>query len=339
MKLEVYYKQRNYNFLELIRHYNKIIDKFGAMNYITDKDYNRFVKDVKSSFIGNNAKQSVSDLLLATDDFEDSYNLFHHTDDYYYILKEKKITPPASKEEALIVYSMLQNGDFDLFIDNALKEKLSENLNEYFDNKYFKRKSINPFNLYDFVEEKGKSLQADNINDIKSNYEDLRKAIDNKITVKFNYHYNDKVTEYTIRPVGFIYSQLEQKMKVKGLMSKNRVQFFYISYIDDLRMVNDESIKYTALKKPEKFHELVFSFENTKGLAERVAARFSDYKKRIDYDKFANKITYHIFYQNTPNENNRVLYRLRSLGKNIKVLGKDGERIKKDAKKALALYD
>ena len=104
-------------------------------------------------------------------------------------------------------------------------------------------------------------------------------------------------------------------------------------------MVNDEKIKYTALNKPEKLHELVLSFENTKGLAERVAARFSDYKKRIDYDRDTNRITYHIFYPNTPNENNRVLYRLRSLGKNVKVLGKDGERIKKDARKALALYE
>ena len=88
----------------------------------------------------------------------------------------------------------------------------------------------------------------------------------------------------------------------------------------------------------DKTKELIFSFENIRGRAERVAARFSDYEKKIHYDKKSNMITYTVFYHDTPTENNRILYRLSSLGLGTTIQTSEKEEVRRNARKALENY-
>ena len=73
-------------------------------------------------------------------------------------------------------------------------------------------------------------------------------------------------------------------------------------------------------------------------LPERIAARFSDYQKEIHFNRADNTLTYIVDYEDTPNENKKIISYLCSLGKRVDVLSDEKEIIKAEAKKTLANY-
>lgn len=331
MILKTVRQQRNYNYLELIKMYNSAIEKYGSDAKLSENEYKQISNQLSASLIGIDCVEKITDSIISED--EDSLNLFYKEGDKYLFEKENKILPTASKEEAQIIYSMLTKGDFDLFLDENQKNILSNNLKTYFENINEK-----PFNLYDFIEMKGESLCADSLSEIKEYFTLLNKAIDLKCLAKITYFYNDEIENHIIQPVGFVYSQLDLRMRVKAFTDNEKFQTFYISNIKTLELLESEKAFTSIEQEGRDTKELIFTFENIQGRAQRVAARFSDYKKEVHYNKNTNTLSYHIFYTDTPTENNRIIFRLRSLGKGITILSEEKENVKQEAQNALANY-
>lgn len=333
MKLITDRAQRNYNYLEIIAKYNSFFERYGEDAELNQKQFKAFESALSSSLIGIDSVEEILNSLLSDENETGaSLDLFVKDKDCYSFYKENKIMPVASREEALIVYSMIQNGDFDLFLNNELKTKILNNICSYF-------KNINetPVNLYDYIDYKGKSICADNLKDIQGYFTELKEAIENNSFIKISYNINDTVNEHIIQPVSFVYSQLDLRMRVRAFVSNGQLWTFYLSNIQKIETLNEAPFERCSLTEP-KMKELVFSFENSKNRAERVAARFSDYKKTVKYNKNKNIITYRVFYPDDMTENNRIFFRLRSLGKGIEIKSEEKERVKADAKKALLNY-
>ena len=324
-------QQRNYNYLELIRMYNSALEKYHHNAILSYNEYTKIENDLSVSLIGLESVEEIKNSLSSNED--NSLNLFYKEDEKYFFEKENKILPVASKEEALIVYSMLKNGDFDLFLNENQKKIINNNIKKYFENINEK-----PFDLYDFIEVKGESLCADKLIEIKDYFYVLKKAIELKSLVKISYYYDDKIEDSIVQPIEFIYSQLDFRLRVKAFFRDGGCRTFYISNIKKLEILENEKPFTQYEKEQNNTNELVFSFENNSSKTERIAARFSDYKKEIHYNKKNNMLTYHVFYADTPTENNRIIYRLRSLGKGITILSEEKERVKQDALKALENY-
>ena len=325
-------EQRNYNYLELIKMYNRAVKKYNTDAKLSEKEYKAIQDELTVSLMGMDRVEEIKTDLLSISD-RSTLELFEKIGAEYYFEKGNKILPAASKEEALIVYSMLQRGDFDLFLNEKQKRLLADNLNEYFANIHEK-----PFDLYGLIEVKGNSLCADSLGVLRDRFDKLKRAIEAKAFVKISYNYNDKTEEFVIQPVGFIYSQLDLRLRVKAFLRSGDCWTFYVSNIAKLE-ISENKKPFTPLKNERNnTKKLVFSFENSKGRAERIAARFSDYEKEIRYNKKNNRITYHVSYADTPTENNRIVNRLRSIGKGLTILSEEREMVKQDAVKALENY-
>lgn len=331
MILQTARQQRNYNYLELIKMYNAALKKFGYDNTIKKADLYYLVSGLK----GYETSDKIISALTEDDDEDtDTLELFENIENgKYAFAKEHKIFPVASKEETEIVYSMLQNGDFDLFLKDSIKDKLDDNIEAYFENINEK-----PFNLYDYIEIKGTSLCADNLAEIANTFNAISRAILFKHMVKIKYCINESTFEFVIQPIEFVYSQLDLRMRIKAFVEDSSVKTFYLSFIKDLSTIS-ENFPFEPYKSEQiNYKELVFSFSNIHTLPERVAARFSDYKKEIHYDKQSNTIKYHVLYLDNPTENNRIINRLLSLGDKISIETAEKDIVKSEAIKALEQY-
>lgn len=326
--------QRNYNYLEIISKYNAFVEQFGEDAEINDKQFETFKRELGSSLIGIDSVETILASLVSDDEGKNpSLDLFvDNGDNNYSLYKKSKIMPVASREEVLIVFSMLQNNDFDLTLTSEQKDKIYQNINTYFNNL-----SEQPFNLYDYIDNKGQSLCADILSEIKDFYTELKSAIKNKQFVRIRYYYNDITEQHCIQPIGFVYSQLDLRLRVKAFVESGKLLTFYLSNIKEINTMNDAPFERFEAKEPV-MKELVFSFENINNRAERVAALFSDYRKTVKYNRKNNLLTYHVFYPDNLTENNRVFFRLRSLGKGMKIESEEKRRIKDDAIKALGNY-
>ena len=335
MILKVNRQQRNYNYLELIRMYNQAIEEYGADNNISKDNFSKINDSLTKSLIGMETVEIIKNALVSDEDLDNnnSLELFYTSDNEYGFMHKNKILPVASKEEAEIVYSMLQNGDFDLFLSENQKKIISDNLNRYFDNA-----GLHPINLYDYIDVKGGSHNADNLSEIKDYFIQLKKAVQFKNFAKIAYDYNDMVEDYIIQPIGFVYSQLDLRLRVKAFLKEGTLRTFYISNIKKIEIIEKEYPFEPLEEKADNIKELIFSFENIRGRAERVAARFSDYKKKIRYDKKSNTITYNVFYHDTPTENNRIIFRLCSLGLCSTIQTEEKEQVQQNARRALENY-
>lgn len=332
MKLVTDRAQRNYNYLEIIGAYNDLLNNCED-GYISEKQFNQFSRELGAKLIGTNGVvNTLNALVSAKNNENNSLDLFEFDGDNYLLFKEKPILPPASREEVLLIYSMLENGDFDLMLNDEVKNKIKANVDRFFENL-----GETPENLYGYIDFKGESLCADTLSEIKDCYIALNKAKENGSFVKISYDYNDEINEHIIKPVGFVYSQLDLRLRVRAYVKTGEQWTFYLSNIKSLESLNGNAFDVPEEKKPE-MKELVFSFENTHNRAERVAARFSDYNKTVKYSKKKNIITYTVYYSDNMTENNRIFYRLRSLGKGIDIKSGEKKRVKADALKALANY-
>lgn len=324
-------KQRNYNYLTIISKYNKLLSTTPDKK-ITHKQFEDFKKELSINLLGFDSVEAILNSIVDdSDEANDNLALFTEDESGYTLAIEDKISPVASKEEALIVFSMLNNGDFDLFLSDEQRNNIKNNIDKYFDNL-----SMQPINLYDYIEDKGKSLCADNLKEIKDTFDILKETVESKKTVKISYYFNDVYNEHIIMPIGFVYSQLDLRMRVKAYCEDSTLQTFYISNIKKVEVIDD--IHFEISNAGAEYKELVFSFENSNNRAERIAARFSDYRKSVKLNKKKNIITYHVFYENNPTESNRIFYRLRSLGRGINIQTEEKGRVVADAKKALENY-
>lgn len=335
MILQTDRKQRNCNYLTLIKNFNEAFDIFSNDIPLEKSDLYALSMDLVLPENEDKADELI-DAIMPLDDFDDddnnNFELLLEDGDCY-LSKNDKILPVASKEEVAILYSMLVEGDLDLMLDDVTKAKLQKNLETFFD-----KMGEKPVNLYSFIDAKGKSLCADNASEIKATFDLLNEAVENGYFAKIEYLYNDEVMNYIIQPVEFIYSQLDLRMRCKAFIDEGYWMTFYLSYIKSIELIKD-SVPFGPFEiKEDKMKTLVFSFPNDFSLPERVAARFSDYEKEIKYNKKSNTLTYHVEYADTWTENARIINRLRSLGKFVNIESSEKDIVKADALKALELY-
>ncbi|MBR1532360.1 MAG: WYL domain-containing protein [Eubacterium sp.] len=323
-------QQRNYNYLKLIKAYNLLLTDCHSKKSISKKDFYSFLEEIK----GLDTADEIYDALLPDDYDEDDQKkleLFYKSGtDEYKLTKDNKIMPVASKEEALVIYSMLINGDFDLYIDD--KDRILQNLEDFFSDV-----GIKPFDYGDYITIRGKSNITDSIAKIKSRYKTIESAIHNGKFIKFDYYKNNPFDEnICVYPESVICSQLDERFRVKAYCYDGKLRTFYLSLIENLSVTDEKPFE---IREPsEKYNTLVFSFKNEKGLPERVCARFSDYKKQIKYNKKKNELTYSVEYIGNPLESARIINRLLSLGSNLDIKSDERLIVQERAKKALALY-
>lgn len=329
MKFNIERQQRNYNYLELIREYNLALDKYGFNKSFNKRDFYELTKNIKGF---DSADEIFEALIPNNDDIENpnKLELFYEIgQNEYGFSKNRKIKLTATKEEAVVVYSMLNNGDFDLFFDKT--EVVKSNLEKYFENL-----DLLPLDINSYIETKGQSKCADCLSDIKENFEMLKTAIKEKRFVHFVYQKGNDPITLCVFPVEIIFSQLDERFRLKSICDDNRFRTFYISYMSNLRLLDDKPFILSALEEKQK--ELVFQFCNEKGLEERVCARFSNYEKQVHFDKNKNVIIYRLKYNDNPLESSRIISRLLSLGSNVQILSNERKTVCEIAKKALALY-
>lgn len=330
MMLEITRKQRNYNYLSLIKKYNSLFREKKNTGEISKSEF----YDLCSDLIGEDSIDNISESIVLSENNIDDNSLellspVQNSKDKYIFLKQSEILLAPSKEEVSIIYSMLKNGDFDLFLDKE-KAIIEDNIETFFQN-IGKRK----FDLFGLIEVKGKSKEADTLNSIRDVFQKLHNAMQNKKSVSITYSFNNKEYINNITPFAFVFSQLDQKMRVRAYLDGEKVRTYYLSYIKEVRMIED--IPQKDISHPTE-NVLKFSFENKFNLAERVAARFSDYDKSIIYDRKNNIISYSVKYPSNPLERNRIMNRLLSLGKKINIESQEKEEIRTIAKKALENY-
>lgn len=328
MKYNVSYKCRNYNFLELIRSYNNLIE-----NHKSNEPIDNVAKyALTQNLLGDASVETICEALLY-DGYEtetESLGLLEKGDDgKYYLSKNKKILPPPTKEETAYINYLLNNGSFDLFLNNGEKKLLQDNISLYFKNV---KMQIPDFSKH-FIK-KGDSASADELLKIKNNFDMLNKAIKNDKAVCFTYFYNGKYETITAKPASFVFSQLDRRMKAK-MHIDSCLKTFYLANMTNLKET-EHSVK-TATGQVE-ISELVFICKNEANIVERVTARFSDYQKEVHFKEKNNTIEYHIFYNDNVNEHNRIMIRLRYLSSRIDVKSKEVIELKREAQKTLALY-
>lgn len=329
MNFNIERQQRNYNYLELIRVYNKTLNKYGEQKDFNKRDFYAFIEKLK----GLNTADEIYDALLPDAEDIDNPNkleLFYETEENRYRLaKSQRILPPASKEEAVAVYSMLNSGNLDLYFEK--QEVVKSNVLQYF-------KNINtaPIDINDYIEVKGRSKLRDADSEIKENFKTLQTAIEKNNFVEFRYCKGKEPVWITVFPVKIIFSQLDERYRLKAVCRDNGYKTFYLSLMEELHILNEKAFDFNPITEKKK--ELVFCFKDERNLAERVCARFSDYKKQIKYSSKDKTITYAVQYDDTPLENNRIINRLLSLGRHIDIKSEEKAIIKERAKKALAQY-
>ena len=329
MILKVDRQQRNYNFLEIVKCYNAALNKNRKKGYIDS------IYDLNLELVGIEYADKIYDALTPEPDNADnnktSLDLFYKENGKYYFSYEKPILPVSTVEEAGVIYSMLKKGDFDLFLDKNEKKLLEENIKLFFSNI-----GSEPTDLYSYIDTKGKAISADNLGNIKSVFSVLEKAIEGKKQVKIEYKASTCDT-FDIQPIKFVFSQLDKKMKIKAFSSDGKINLYYLDCINKIEILDRPSFITSSFVEP-KIKKLKFTFENDYNLPERIAARFSDYQKEIHFNRADNTLTYIVDYEDTPNENKKIISYLCSLGKRVDVLSDEKEIIKVEAKKALANY-
>ncbi len=324
-------QQRNYNYLEIIRGFNKAFETYGEDKVFNKRDFYSFTEYIK----GMDSVEEIYEALLPNEqNIEDpnQLELFYKTgEDKYHFSKSSKILPVASKEEVVAIYSMLKNGDLDLYLNESVKSSIESNLEKYFENI-----ETSPVNINDYIVNKGVSKSKDSIERIKDIFHTIQSAIHNKQFVNFEYNKRGIPINTTVFPVEIVFSQLDECFRLKANCDDNKNRTFYLSYINNLKLLNEKP--FNVNERLETTKVLAFEFKNEKGLPERVCSRFSDYKKQIKFIQDKNIITYRIEYLDTPLERNRVISRLLSLGSNIKITSEEKNIVKTKAKKALELY-
>lgn len=321
-------KSRNYNFLELIEKYNILIDNHQNNLPLTNKEQYSFIDDLIG---GDSVDLLLTALFNEQENFEsENLGLLEWDGVKYYLAKKKKILPPPTKEEAAYVNYLLNKGDFDLFLNDSEKNLLQDNINTYFDNIKIKIPDINSYFF-----EKGASISSDNLAKIKDNFNLIFGAIKKNKAVHFKYFYNGRYEILAAKPVKFVYSQLDRRMKAKMHIG-GFLKTFYLSNMSEMYEC-DDNIELSNKIDEEK--ELIITCKNEANIVERITARFSDYQKEVHFNEKKNTVEYHIFYNDNINERNRVLIRLRYLSSRITVLSDEKEILKDEAKQLLEIYN
>ena len=322
-------QQRNYNYLEIIREYNRAMDIYPADVVFEKKDFYKFTQNLK----GFDSADEIFEAMLPEDSDITNPNeleLFYEANNNEYCFaKSRKIKLTASKEEAAVLYSMLKSGDLDLYFDK--KELLENNLCEYFENL-----GAAPVDINDYIIVKGKSALSDKTEDIKENFSQLQSAIKHNRFVRFDYYKSENGESICVLPKGIIYSQLDGRFRLKALCFDGLTRTFYLSYIKNPEIIKEKPFE--DKETEESSRELVFEFDNVKGLNERVCARFSDYKKQVFFNQKNNTVTYKVHYSDNPHERARIISRLLSLADNLRISTEEVHEVKERAKKALELY-
>lgn len=329
MILKIDRQQRNYNFLEIIKGFNSALDKYGKQGEMDNMYSFNF------NPIGTENAEKIYDALSPTVEESEndiaSLDLFYKDNGKYYFSKDKKIKPVNTREEVAVIYSMLLNGDFDLYLDINEKENLKSNINAFFDNL-----GEHTIDIFSYIDNKGKSILSDNLAELKPIFHTIKKAIELNQFLKITYN-KDKCVNFEIQPIRLIFSQLDERIRVSAFSSDGICRTYYLSYIQDIKILKTKPFEPFSFSPP-KLNILKFSFKNHHNLPERIAARFSNYKKEIRYNKNNNTITYTIEYEDNPKENSRILNRLLSVGNHISIQTSEKELIKQEAQKALSLY-
>lgn len=329
MILKVDRQQRNYNFLEIIRCYNLALKQNREKGYI-DSIYNLDL-DLIGMEYADRIYEALTPTLDQTDENKTSLDLFYKSNEKYFFSSEKPILPVATVEEVGVIYSMLKKGDFDLYLDENEKVLLEKNIKQFFVNL-----GCDSIDLYSFIDIKGKPAYADNLNKIKDTFFILHQAINQSKQLRITY-INEKKQIIDIQPIELIFSQLDEKMKIKAFSADGKIEMYYLDDIDKIEILNEPSFSLSDIVEP-KTRKLKFTFENDYNLPERVAARFSDYQKEIHFNKKANTLTYIVDYEDTPIEKKKIIRYLCSLGKRVNILTDEKEIIKSEAQKALKNY-
>lgn len=321
------YKCRNYNFLQLIKSYNELISKQPSNMPISILQRYRMTENL----LGDDSVDLLGNALFYDGEKIEtrSLGLFEGVKGKYYLAQNAKIFPPPSKEEVAFVNYLLNNEDFDLFLNQDEKKLLQRNIISYFANLNME---VPHFSQY--IVEKGAPKTADRLMDIKEKYEVICVAIKNDRTLRFTYYYNDTYKTVIAKPVSFVFSQLDRRMKAK-MHIDGVLKTFYLSNMSKL-VICDDPVQLAA--GSEQIRELVISCKNEANIVERVAARFSDYQKEIHFDIKNNTLKYRIFYNDNVNEHNRILTRLLYLSSRITVQSDEVNELKAIAKKALEQY-
>ena len=344
MKLQLYTFLRNYNLLEIIGAYNRAYESYGEAGFLTPKQMKAVQQYLKFRVIGTEEENTLPKLLVYDADNPNTFDLFEkdEADGCYYFYNERKILPCATKEEATVIEEMLQNGDFDLFMNDDEKHLLRHNLDRYFT----APKGVNKqkrINLRQYIDTIGVSATGDDLQAIQPLKATIDRAVKSSSFVRFRYAKTgapeeNSATEYTVWPLGYCYSQIEHRLKLRAIDAHNGISNYYLAYMSDLCSISSEEAGFMPDldKRPAK-GELVFSFDNSqRGIDERVAARFSDYHKIVEYNRDTNRIRYRVYYDKA--ETRRIQARLLSLGRYVTVESKEKSKIKKRAEKALAQY-
>ncbi len=323
-------QQRNYNYLKTIKAYNSLLDDGKLDKNLKKKVFYSLLQELKGYDSAEEIRRAIAPEDICDNSQSDLELFYLDGVDNYKLAKNKKIRPVASKEEAMVIYSMLNNGDFDLYTDDL--NPIKNNLKSYFINV-----GIRPFDYMNFVTIKGKSIVADRIADIKNKHQIIEQAIKDEKFIKFDYYKKEPADKnICVFPKNLVYSQLDERFRVKAYCYDGRYRTFYLSLMDNLSVTDIKPFDVKEIIEESK--TLIFSFKNEKGLPERVCARFSDYKKQIKYNKKKNELTYSVEYIGNPLESARIINRLLSLGSNLDIKSDERLIVQERAKKALALY-
>lgn len=330
MKFEIERKTRNYNFLELIKGFNYVLNSESANKSLTKSDEYLLT----GGLIGESSIDKIIDALYYDFDNPESIQttnlgLIDKNDNGDLVLaKNKKIQPPPTKEEVAYIKYLLDNGSLGLYLNKAETEVLSKNIDTYFKNINLQIPNISSHFII-----KGKSNDNDSLFEIKDKFEHIKKIIDSDKSMMFSYFYNGKSAQIVAKPKSFLFSQLDERFRVKA-QTKTAVKTFYLRNMSDIKESDTEFNNAFCNSKKE----LVFTCKNEANTIERITARFSDYEKTVHHNSKKDVVEYHIFYEDNPQERNRILIRLRYLITRINIISSERDIIKSEAKESLENY-
>ena len=236
--------------------------------------------------------------------------------------EEAKLVVPATVEEAAMLNYCLEQGYFDLFITEKTKNILFENIKEYFNN-------IAPgnwdnisdkLNFKRYIIKKGETKCPDDFCALKDKYLKVQKFISGNKCIKYKYIFNGEEKEYTIRPMGFLYSKLDKKIRVVGINQDGTKAKIYLSLMKDI----DEFTE-GAFKEKQSEYYIKIKIEKKNNSLERFLSRINDCKREICQDKESNEIyIIKIYYH--PMDEKRIIGRILSLSYRITFIENTGKK-------------